>query len=103
MTTLFAPPLAFLLYLLAGALLMGLGSALAGPSHATPHKRSTYASGEAPPLAIAAQGFGPGFVSALFFDVLHLGVLVVATSGLSPAAGLFLLGLFAALLVLWLE
>jgi NADH:ubiquinone oxidoreductase subunit 3 (subunit A) len=98
--SLLVPPLAFGLYLLVAGLLNWVGRALAGPAHPGALKDSTYASGEAAPAGLAALGYGPYFVTALFFGVLHLGVLVVATSGLTPAAGLFLLGLLAALLVL---
>lgn len=100
MFTLLAPPIAFSLYLLVSVLITGLGRLLAGPGHPNALKNSTYAGGEAAPLAMAAPSYGPSFVSALFFGVLHLGILVVATSALSPSAGLYLLGLFVALLVL---
>jgi NADH:ubiquinone oxidoreductase subunit 3 (subunit A) len=94
------PPIAFLVYLLLGVAISRLGRLLAGQSFPNALKSSTYAGGEAPPLAQAAPGYGPYFVTALFFGVLHLGILVVATSDLSIIAGLFLLGLVAALLVL---
>ena len=102
MSTFLTPPIAFSLYLLASVLIASLGRLLAGPGHPNDVKNSTYASGEAAPLTAAAPGYGPYFVTALFFGVLHLGILVVATSALSPSAGLFLLGLFVALLVLLL-
>jgi hypothetical protein len=103
MSPLLIPPLAFLVYVLVGVLLMGVGRALAGSSPASPQRRSTYASGEAPPPGVAAQGYSAGFVTALYFGVLHLGVLVVATSGLGAMAGVFVLGLCLGLVVLWLE
>jgi NADH:ubiquinone oxidoreductase subunit 3 (subunit A) len=102
MSTLLTPPIAFLVYLLLGVLISRVGRSLAGPSLPNALKSSTYASGEAAPLSAAAPGYGPNFVTALFFGVLHLGILVVATSNLSISAGLFLLGLVAALLVLLL-
>ena len=100
MSTVLLPPIAFLVYLLLGAVIFRLGRSLAGLSLPNALKSSTYACGEAPPLAHAAPGDGSYFVTALFFGVLHLGILVVATSDLSISAGLFLLGLVAALLVL---
>ncbi len=103
MSTLLSPPFAFALYLLAALLLTGFGRALSGAKQATLAKSSTYASGEAGPGASAAQGYSRNFATALFFGVLHLGVLVVATSALPPVAGLFIVGLLLALLVLWLE
>jgi hypothetical protein len=39
-------------------------------------------------------------VVALFFAVLHLGVLMIGSSDLSPVAGLYLLGLILALVAL---
>ncbi|MEP7359716.1 MAG: hypothetical protein ABI847_20865, partial [Anaerolineales bacterium] len=91
--------LAFIVYLLLGAVIFRLGQSLAGASLPNALKSSTYTGGEAPPLVAAAPGYGTNFVTALFFGVLHLGILVVASSDLSISAGLFLLGLVAALLV----
>jgi NADH:ubiquinone oxidoreductase subunit 3 (subunit A) len=95
-----APPLAFVVYALLGVLITGLGRLLAGPPRPSRLKSSTYASGEAAPRQAAAPGYGAYFVPALFFGMLHLGILVAATSTLTPGVGLFLLGLMAALLVL---
>ena len=97
---LLSPPIAFLAYLVLVALLYALGRLLAGPSHLTPLKSSTYSSGEAPPTQLAAPGYRPFFVVALFFAVLHLGVLVLGSGGLSPITGIYLLGLMLALLAL---
>jgi hypothetical protein len=97
-----APPLAFVMYALAGLLLASLGRLLAGPARPNRLKSSPYASGEAAPPNGAPPGYGPYFVPALFFGLLHLGILVAATGGLTPVVGLFLLGLGAALLVLLL-
>jgi NADH:ubiquinone oxidoreductase subunit 3 (subunit A) len=97
---LLSPPVAFLAYLLLVAALSGLGRMLAGPARATPLKMSTYSSGEAPPRRAAAPGYRPFFVAALFFAILHLGVLVVATGGFTPAAAIFLVGLSLSLLAL---
>jgi NADH:ubiquinone oxidoreductase subunit 3 (subunit A) len=102
MATVLIPPIAFIVYLLLGVVITRLGRQLAGPGLPNAIKSSTYASGEAPPLSAAAPGYGTNFVTALFFGVLHLGILVIATSDLSISAGLFLLGLVAALLVLLL-
>ena len=102
MPTLLTPPLAFVLYLVLGGLLLGLGRLLAGPAHPNAAKSSSYASGEAAPLSAAAPGYAAFYTIALFFAALHLGVLVLATSALAPVAGLFILGLGLALLVLLL-
>jgi len=100
MNILLSPALAFPIYLALVGLLMGVGRVLAGAGRPSAMKSSTYASGEAPPSAAAAPGYGPFFVIALFFAALHLGVLVLATGPLSPAVALFVIGLALALLVL---
>ncbi len=100
MSILLSPPVAFLIYLVVGGLLLGLGRRLAGAGRPSALKSGTYASGEVPPTAVAAPGYGPFFVIALFFAALHLGVLVLATGPLSPGVALFIVGLALALLVL---
>jgi len=97
---LLSPPIAFLTYLALAGILYGLGRMLAGPTRTTPLKTSTYASGEAPPTKAAAPGYRPFFVVALFFAILHLGVLVLGVGGLTPLAGVYLVGLVLALLAL---
>lgn len=103
MDILLAPPVAFLVYLILAGLLSGLGRLLAGPNQQTPLKSSTYASGEAPSILPAVPGYRPFFVIALFFAVLHLGVLVLGSGALSPISGLYLIGLIVALLALILR
>jgi NADH:ubiquinone oxidoreductase subunit 3 (subunit A) len=88
-----SPPLALLVYLLLATLLMLGGRLLAGPSHPSALKASTYASGEAPPSRTAVTGYSPFFLTAMFFVILHLGVLIVATGGLTPLVGVYLVGL----------
>jgi len=95
-----SPPIAFLIYLLLVALLSGFGRLLAGPSQPSAVKSSTYSSGEAPPTRIAAPGYRPYFVVALFFAILHLGVLMIGTSDISPMAVVYIIGLMLALLAL---
>ena len=100
MEILLVPPIAFLLYLALVAVLSGLGRLLAGPSQTTPLKTSTYASGEAAPARGAMPGYRTFFVMALFFAMLHLGVLVLGSSQLAPVAGVYLIGLMLALIAL---
>jgi hypothetical protein len=97
---LLAPPVAFLLYIGLVGLLSGFGRLLAAPEQAGRLKRSTYASGEAAPLGPAAPGYRPFFVVALFFAVLHLGVIMLGSSGLAPISAVYLAGLILALLAL---
>jgi NADH:ubiquinone oxidoreductase subunit 3 (subunit A) len=101
MQIILTPPFAFVIYLLLVGLLSLFGKALAGKSGATSAlKSSTYSSGEAPPTRLAAPGYRPFFVVALFFAVLHLGVLVMSTGSGSPVMIIYLLGLLVALLAL---
>ncbi len=97
---LLSPPVAFLAYLLLALVLVGIGRVMAGPSRASTAKSSIYASGEAPPSRSSQPGYAPYFGIALFFGILHLGVLVIGTSTLAPLAGVYVLGIALALLVL---
>lgn len=100
MNILFTPLAAFFVYL-ALAWLLGLcGKALAGPSRSSAGKSSTYSSGERAPRTVAVPGYRPFFVAALFFAVLHLGILVLATGMPFPVSVVFLAGLMIALLAL---
>lgn len=96
------PVIAFLLNVFLVAVLYAGGKLLAGPSQATELKRSTYASGEAPPSRMAAPGYRPYFVVALFFAILHLGVLVLGTGTMSTITLVYLVGLMFALITLML-
>ncbi|MBN1964800.1 MAG: hypothetical protein JW910_09145 [Anaerolineae bacterium] len=97
---LFNPAVALIVYVVLAGGLYGLGRLLAGPGRANSVKTSTYASGEAPPTQLAAPGYRPFFAIALFFAILHLGVLVLGTSDLSPVVGVYLAGLMLALVAL---
>jgi NADH:ubiquinone oxidoreductase subunit 3 (subunit A) len=97
---LFSPPIAFVIYGFFAFVLYGFGRILAGPSSASSIKSSTYASGEAPPTKVAVPGYRPFFVMALFFAILHLGVLVLGSGQISLMTGAYLGGLFIVLLVL---
>lgn len=101
MTNIFlAPPIAFLIYLILAGGLHLLGKKMAGPSSESAVKSSTYASGEAPPSEMAAPGYRPFFMVALFFAILHLGVLILGSGGLTVITGIYLIGLILALLAL---
>ena len=100
MEILFAPPIAFLTYLLLVGLLSGMGRILAGPSHPDASKSSAYASGEESPPGLPAPGYRPFFKVALFFAILHLGVIVLASGDGSSGAAFYLVGLAVALVAL---
>ncbi|MCC7449475.1 MAG: hypothetical protein IT324_18795 [Anaerolineae bacterium] len=94
------PPVAFLIYLVLTAVLTGMGRVLAGKGRESALKSTAYASGEAAPMSAASPGYGTFFLVALFFAVLHLGVLMLASSGLVPVSGIYLIGLALALVAL---
>lgn len=94
------PPVAFILYLLLVGVLSGFGRVLAGAEQPNPLKSSTYTGGERPHRSRGVPGYRPFFVVALFFAVLHLGVLMLGSGGLGPVAALYLVGLLLALLAL---
>lgn len=98
--SLLSPPAAFLITLALVGVLVGVGRFLAGPSRATEMKRGAYSSGEAPPTTAGAPGYRPFFVVALFFTILHLGVLMLGSSAFLPLSGVYLVGLALALLAL---
>ena len=100
MQILLTPLIAFLIYLALAVLISFTGRKLAGPVKSSALKSSTYSSGELPPTGMAAPGYRPFFVVALFFAVLHLGALVLGSGFASPAMLVYLLGLMLALLAL---
>lgn len=93
------PPIAFLIYLLLVGILSGVGRVMA-PQRPNPAKTSTYASGEEADGETAVPGYRPFFLVALFFAVLHLGVLMLGSSNFSPMSLLYLAGLLLALVAL---
>jgi NADH:ubiquinone oxidoreductase subunit 3 (subunit A) len=97
---LLAPPVAFVIYVALVAILSGFGRILAGAGSKSPAKMSTYAAGESSPTRPAVPGYRPFFVVALFFAVLHLGVLVLGSGDLSSIVGIYLVGLILALVAL---
>ena len=100
MEILFAPPIAFLIYLLLVGIMSGIGRVMTGPAHPNKTKSSTYASGEESLAGAPAPGYRPFFKVALFFAILHLGVIVVASSGPSMGTVFYLVGLMVALVAL---
>ena len=95
-----SPVFAFAIYGVLVAIL-SLGSrAFAKRGKQSQMKVASYASGQAHDTEPAAPGYRPFFVVALFFAVLHLGVLMLGTSGLAPVSIVYLGGLMLALLAL---
>ena len=94
-----SPPVAFLIYVLLVAVLYGFGRLLAPASHRSVAKSSIYAGGEVAVTAKAAPGYRRFFIVALFFAVLHLGALVLATAGLATGAIAIGAGFWIAILI----
>ena len=100
MEILTSTPIALLIYLVLVTLLYLVGKGLAGKEHPTPEKSSLYGSGEEAPTSFASPGYRPFFLVAFFFAMLHLGVLVIGSGGVSPKLIPFILGLILALVAL---
>ena len=97
---LLSPLVAFLIYFAVVSIVSGLGKLFSAQGRKAEFKTATYASGEENDPIPAAPGYRQFFVVALFFAVLHLGVLMVGSSDLSPTAGVYLVGLILALVAL---
>jgi NADH:ubiquinone oxidoreductase subunit 3 (subunit A) len=95
-----SPLVAFLVYCVVVSVFSGLGKIFSAQGQKSEFKTATYASGEANDPVPAAPGYRQFFVVALFFAVLHLGVLMIGSSDLSSVTGLYLLGLILALIAL---
>ncbi len=100
MEVLLSPPLAFLTYLPVVYLIVLLGKNMAGTTIKSDLKSSLYGSGEEAPTNFASPGYKPFFLVALFFAILHLGILVLGFGNLNMVEGIFLGGLIFALLAL---
>jgi len=95
-----SPVIAFIFYMALVAILSLIGRAVAVRGKAAAGKRERYAGGEEHDSQPAAPGYRPFFKVALFFAVLHLGVLMIGTSGFSPFTGVYIGGLILALIAL---
>jgi NADH:ubiquinone oxidoreductase subunit 3 (subunit A) len=100
MDILLSPPVAFLIYTAIASLIYLAGRSLAGPGHPSALKSSIYASGEEAPTILAAPGYKPFFLIAIFFAILHLGVLMLGTGSPSPILFAYLIGLMLSLIAL---
>jgi NADH:ubiquinone oxidoreductase subunit 3 (subunit A) len=97
---LLSPPVAFLIFLALSAILYGGGRILAGPDSPSEAKSSLYTGGEAHHLSYGAPGYQQFFTFALFFAILHLGVLMIGSGWLNWMTGIYLIGLILALVAL---
>ncbi|MGD1008632.1 MAG: hypothetical protein ABR951_00610 [Candidatus Aminicenantales bacterium] len=76
---LLSPPIAFLLFLGAAFLLYGLGSKMGPKLTKVGGKLETYACGEDIPGVKIQFGYRLFFFVALFFTIMHVATLVIAT------------------------
>ena len=97
---LLSPLASFLIYFAVVSIISGLGRLFSAKGRKNEFKTATYASGEENDPVPAAPGYRQFFVVALFFAVLHLGVLMIGSSDLSSVTGIYLLGLILALVAL---
>jgi NADH:ubiquinone oxidoreductase subunit 3 (subunit A) len=102
MEFLVSPPVAFLIYIPLVLLILWAGRQLAGPEVSSENKSRIYSSGEEAPTYTAAPGYRPFFLVALFFAILHLGMLVLGLSDLSGTSAFYLGGLAIGLVALLL-
>ncbi len=102
MEVLVSPPVAFLIYIALVLLIAWFGRQLAGPEKPTLSKSQTYGSGEEAPNYMAAPGYMPFFLVALFFAILHLGALVLGLSDLSTNSAIYIIGLVIGMIALLL-
>jgi NADH:ubiquinone oxidoreductase subunit 3 (subunit A) len=100
MSILLSPPIAFLIYILLVLFLVWVGRSMAAIGEKSSLKSSTYSSGELAPTGKAAPGYRRFFLVAFFFAILHLGMLITGSGGLTVVSGIYLGGLVLALLAL---
>lgn len=94
------PVMAFMIYSGLVTLLVRLGRVFAGRRLSdTAVQQDIYAGGEEMPPQLHAPGYGIFTQVALFFAVLHLGVLVLATGNHSLTTALYLSAIVLILLV----
>lgn len=88
---LLSPPISFVIFLGVGLLLYVLGRAMAPRTNMTEAKGSPYACGEDVPMRKAQISYKLFFSLAIFFTVMHVAALVVATLPTGPIAALGIL------------
>jgi NADH:ubiquinone oxidoreductase subunit 3 (subunit A) len=100
MQIILTPPIAFLIYIPLVLILVWAGQQLAGPGKPNPAKQSIYSAGEKASNIAAAPGYKPFFLVALFFAILHLGMLVLGLGTLNVPQAIYVVGLALALVAL---
>jgi NADH-quinone oxidoreductase subunit A len=93
---LLSPPIAFLVFLAAAFGLYALGRGMAPKPNPTGGKLTTYACGEDIPGVKVQFGYRLFFFVALFFTMMHVAVLVIATV---PAGKIVFFALFYLIMI----
>jgi len=93
---LLSPPVAFFIFLAAAVLLYGLGSKMAPKLTKAGGKLATYACGEDIPGVKIQFGYRLFFFVALFFTIMHVATLVIATV---PSGRIALFAVFYLLMI----
>jgi NADH:ubiquinone oxidoreductase subunit 3 (subunit A) len=88
MKILLSPPIAFMVFIGVGLLFYVLGRAMAPRTNMTEAKGTPYACGEDAPMQKAQVSYRLFFSLAIFFTVMHVAALVVATLPTGPIAWL---------------
>ena len=100
MPVLLSPPVAVLTYVGLACVVLVLTRIARGRRHAGSRSSTLlYASGEEPARAHASPGYQPFFGGALFFALLHVGVLIASIVGDQPMAAMYAAGVLVVLLV----
>lgn len=86
-TVLLSPPFAFVLYLALVGILSGFGRMLAARGVHSEGEHTTYAGGEESPVPARCRDIASFFIIALFFAILHLGVLMFGSHNCADRGG----------------
>lgn len=103
---LLSPPFAFVIFVLVGLGFYGLGRLMAGVPVMEPGKDEPYACGEEYDSDRTKFGYARFWVAALFFTIMHVAALVIATvpAGTSAFKALIYLGAIAvSILLLYID
>lgn len=83
---LLSPPIAFLLFMLAGYGLYALGNRMAGAPTPEAMKDEPYACGNEYEGQRFQFGYQKFFIAALFFTIMHVAIMTIATVPSGPSA-----------------
>jgi NADH:ubiquinone oxidoreductase subunit 3 (subunit A) len=84
------PPVAFLVFLVLGIILLGFGALISAKGRSYKGKKTQYACGEDVPAAKLQPDYSSFFPFALFFTIIHVTALIMATI---PSGNIALMGI----------